>query len=55
MNAGKLWARLDQKLTDDAARLNLYDQRATTVVSDRVGNYQFNPKYGPLFGHMWAR
>jgi ABC-type transport system substrate-binding protein/DNA-binding SARP family transcriptional activator/DNA-binding beta-propeller fold protein YncE len=55
VNADKLWAKLDQMLTSDAARLTLYDQRAATVVSDRVGNYQFNPKYGPLFGQMWVR
>ena len=54
MRAGTVWAALDRMLTDDAARLPLYNQRSTVVLSDRVGNYLSNPKYGPLFGQMWV-
>jgi ABC-type transport system substrate-binding protein len=53
VRAGTVWAALDRMLTDDAARLPLYNQRSTVVLSDRVGNYLSNPKYGPLFGQMW--
>jgi YVTN family beta-propeller protein len=52
--AGTVWATLDQTLTNDAALLNLYTHRSTMVLSDRVGNYLYNPKYGPLFGQMWV-
>jgi YVTN family beta-propeller protein len=48
------WAALDQKLTDNAAWLSLYNPRSTIVLSDRVGNYLSNPKYGPLYGQMWV-
>ena len=48
------WARLDRVLTDDAARLSLYNPLSTIVLSDRVGNYLSNPKYGPLYGQMWV-
>jgi hypothetical protein len=24
-------------------------------VSERLGNYQFNPQWGPLFDQMWVR
>jgi YVTN family beta-propeller protein len=48
------WARLDRVLTDDAARLSLYNRLSTIVLSDRVGNYLSNPKYGPLYGQMWV-
>jgi ABC-type transport system substrate-binding protein len=54
-NAHSMWAALDRVLTDDAARLTLYEERATIALSDRVGNYLLNPKYGPLFGQMWVR
>jgi peptide/nickel transport system substrate-binding protein len=52
--AAVLWAALDQMLTDDAAQLTLYTERAAIALSDRVGNYLYNPKYGPLFGQMWV-
>jgi ABC-type transport system substrate-binding protein len=45
---------LDRTLTDDAAWLSLYNPRSTIVLSDRVGNYQSNPKYGPLYGQAWV-
>jgi YVTN family beta-propeller protein len=47
------WKRLDRMLTDDAAYLNLYSAKSTMVLSARVGNYQVNPKIGPLYGQMW--
>ena len=52
--ADKLWSALDRMLTDDAARVPLYSQHMTIVLSKRVGNYLSNPKYGPLFGQMWV-
>jgi YVTN family beta-propeller protein len=52
--AGIVWASLDQTLTNDAALLNLYTHLSTIVLSDWVGNYLYNPKYGPLFGQMWV-
>jgi YVTN family beta-propeller protein len=48
------WETLDQRLTNDAPRLSLYNLLSTIVVSDRVGNYLSNPKYGPLYGQMWV-
>jgi hypothetical protein len=32
----------------------LYTHLSTIVLSDWVGNYLYNPKYGPLFGQMWV-
>ena len=54
VRADSVWAALDRALTDDAARLPLYSQRSTVVVSERVGNFVSNPKYGPLFAQMWV-
>jgi peptide/nickel transport system substrate-binding protein len=55
VRADGLWTALDRTVTDDAARLPLYTQGWTVALSDRVGNYLSNPKYGPLFGQMWVR
>jgi ABC-type transport system substrate-binding protein len=54
VRADTVWATLDQTVTDDAAWLSLYNQRSTLVLSDRVGNYLSNPKYGPLYGQVWV-
>jgi peptide/nickel transport system substrate-binding protein len=54
VRADALWAELDQTLTNDAAWLSLYTQKTTIALSDRVGNYLSNPKYGPLYGQMWV-
>jgi YVTN family beta-propeller protein len=48
------WAAVDRALTNDAAWLNLFAPYTTAVVSERVGNYLANPKYGPLYGQMWV-
>jgi YVTN family beta-propeller protein len=48
------WTALDRALTDDAPWLNLFAPYTTAVVSERVGNYLANPKYGPLYGQMWV-
>jgi len=55
LTADRTWATLDRTLTDDAAWLSLFNRKSTIVLSDRVGNYLSNPKYGPLFGQMWVQ
>jgi ABC-type transport system substrate-binding protein len=54
VHAAAQWAQLDRMLTDDAAWLTLYSARSTIALSDRVGNYQSNPKNGPLYDRMWV-
>jgi len=54
-HADKIWAALDRTVTDDAASLSLFNRKSTMVLSDRVGNYVSNPKYGPLFDQMWVK
>jgi YVTN family beta-propeller protein len=55
VRAGRFWAALDRTLTDDAPWLVLANLKSNVVLSDRVGNYLSNPKYGPLFGQMWVK
>ncbi|MGV1009456.1 MAG: BTAD domain-containing putative transcriptional regulator [Dermatophilaceae bacterium] len=49
------WALVDRSLTDDAAFVALGNQRATQVVSARVGNYQGRPGLGALISQLWVR
>ena len=53
--ANLLWTKLDRELVDRAESAPPLSQRAAIVVSRRVGNYQFNPQWGPLFNQMWVR
>jgi peptide/nickel transport system substrate-binding protein len=54
-SANLLWAKLDRELVDRAVLAPLLSQRAAVIVSRRVGNYQFNPQWGPLLDQMWVR
>jgi YVTN family beta-propeller protein len=55
VQANLLWTKLDREMVDRAVLAPLLSQRAAIVVSRRVGNYQFNPQWGPLFDQMWVR
>jgi peptide/nickel transport system substrate-binding protein len=55
VSANLLWAKLDRELVDRAVLAPLLSQKAAVIVSRRVGNYQFNPQWGPLFDQMWVR
>ena len=55
VSANLLWAKLDRELVDRAVLAPLLSERAAVVVSRRVGNYQFNPQWGPLLDQMWVR
>jgi len=47
------WSALDRLGVDRALHVPLYNWGAQ-FVSDRVGNYQYNLGYGPLFDQMWV-
>jgi YVTN family beta-propeller protein len=52
--ANRLWARLDHDLTDRAVWLPTITPNETDLVSTRVGNYQYNPVWGPLIDQLWV-
>jgi YVTN family beta-propeller protein len=52
--ANRLWARLDYELTDRAVWLPTITPNETDLVSTRVGNYQYNPVWGPLIDQLWV-
>lgn len=53
--AGRLWARVDRLITDDAPVVALGNSTPTTLISTRVGNYQSSPMVGPVLSQMWVR
>jgi YVTN family beta-propeller protein len=52
--AGDAWGRIDHELVDRAPWVPLYNPRALTVLSARVGNYQYHPFWQVLLDQLWV-
>ena len=50
-----LWAELNGRVTDDASLIPVDYWDRDTFISERVGNYQDNGFWGPLYEQMWVR
>ena len=53
--AAARWAAVDRQLTGQAPWVPLYNPRDLTVLSARVGNYQFHPYWNVLIDQLWVR
>jgi peptide/nickel transport system substrate-binding protein len=53
--ANRLWARIDRAVVDEAPVAPLYTVKEVDIASRRVGNFQYNPQWGVLFGQLWLR
>ena len=53
--ASRLWARIDRRITDQAPWIAAIQPGALSVVSARVGGFQFIPSNGPLVDRLWVR
>jgi peptide/nickel transport system substrate-binding protein len=51
--ATALWTSIDHQLTDNAAWLATENLRDVELVSQRLGNYQYNPSWGFLADQAW--
>jgi YVTN family beta-propeller protein len=49
------WTAIDHELTDQAPWVPLYNPRDLTLLSTRVGNYQFHPYWNLLIDQLWVR
>jgi peptide/nickel transport system substrate-binding protein len=55
------WAAIDREVTDQAPWVPwvpwvpLYNPRDLTLLSTRVGNYQFHPYWNVLIDQLWVR
>jgi peptide/nickel transport system substrate-binding protein len=53
--ARELWAAADRRIVDLAAWVPLVNTVGTDIVSERVGNYQYNPQWGILLDQLWTK
>lgn len=53
--ASEAWARIDQRITDQAPWLPLYNPRLDILLSSRVGNYQYHPFFLLLLDQLWVK
>ena len=52
--AAASWARIDHELTDLAILLPTVTPNEVDLISQRVGNYQYNPVWGVLLDQLWV-
>jgi YVTN family beta-propeller protein len=50
-----LWARIERDIVDLAPWVPLFTPSHADVVSERVGNYQYNPEVWVLLDQLWVR
>jgi peptide/nickel transport system substrate-binding protein len=48
--ANKIWAEVDQKVTDQAPWVSMFNPKYIDVLSSRVKGYQFSPQWYFLLG-----
>jgi len=49
------WATVNRMVVDRAASVPYANDLQLTLLSRRVGNYQFNPQWGVLLDRLWVR
>jgi YVTN family beta-propeller protein len=52
---GQAWAEVDRAITDQAPYVPLVNPIGVDFVSERLGNYQYNPEWGLLLAQVWVR
>ena len=53
--ASLLWSKIDREVVDQAPWVTMANSKQANFVSDRVGNYQYNPVSGVLIDQLWVR
>ena len=53
--ASVVWQQVEQSLLARAPVVPAYNRSNVDFVSNRVGNYQYNPQWGPLLDQIWVR
>jgi peptide/nickel transport system substrate-binding protein len=53
--ADTLWAAAERRIVDAAATVPLVNPKAVSLVSRRVGNYQYSQQWGVLYDQLWVR
>jgi peptide/nickel transport system substrate-binding protein len=50
-----LWQRIEREILAQAPVVPTSNVRAVDFVSERVGNYKYNPQWGALLDQAWVR
>ena len=53
--ASSLWSKIDHELVDQAPVVPLVNPKQVDFLSQRAGNYQYNPQWGVLLDQLWVR
>jgi peptide/nickel transport system substrate-binding protein len=53
--ASLLWSKIDREVVDQAPWVTMANSKQANFVSNRVGNYQYNPVSGVLLDQLWVR
>ena len=53
--AHRLWSGIEHDLVDQALWIPLVVRQWVNLVSERIGNFQVSPQYGPLIDLMWVQ
>jgi peptide/nickel transport system substrate-binding protein len=53
--ATRSWARIDRELVRRAPVVPILSAETAQVTSERLGNYQYHLRYGPLVAQAWVR
>jgi ABC-type transport system substrate-binding protein len=53
--ANQLWAQVDREIVNQAPVVPLFTLKNVDIVSQRVGNYEYNPQWGVLVDQLWVR
>jgi YVTN family beta-propeller protein len=53
--AARMWAHLERELVDQALYVPLFNSRGPSLVSKRVGNWQYHPSGQVLLDQLWIR
>ena len=53
--ANLLWQRIEREILSLAPVVPTYNPRVVDFVSERVGNYQYNPQWGVLLDQLWVK
>jgi peptide/nickel transport system substrate-binding protein len=52
--ASRLWSQIDREVVDQAAWVPWLNPRDIEFLSERLGNYQYNPEWGTLLDQLWV-
>ena len=50
----RLWQQAERKILADAPVVPTFNRENIDFITKRVGNYQYNPQWGPLVDEMWV-